>query len=136
MESKIFLILSFLTIAFSSQIQKCPIGVGGSNCHLPLCGGRGREIRMPPDPAKGICICDNGWSGINCNVCNKDASCIPLLQNSTQPVCLMNGKVTPEAMFKSCMIELPDFYKRLIGDRPAGLTVGCRGYKPSNNDEG
>ena len=134
--TKAFLALSLVCYTIGSQIEKCPVGLGGSNCQLPLCGGRSREMRMPPDPAVGICICDEGWSGINCNVCDKDVSCIPLLQNSTQPICLTSGKVTPESMFKSCMIELPDFYKRLIGNRRAGLTVECRGYKPDNNSEG
>ncbi|MBW0461115.1 hypothetical protein O181_000830 [Austropuccinia psidii MF-1] len=59
---------------------KCPVGFGGQDCGQPVCGsladGDKRHIR--PDNSTN-CSCSEGWTGVNCNVCQTDQACSGLL---------------------------------------------------------
>ncbi|GAA5926365.1 hypothetical protein JCM1841_006993 [Sporobolomyces salmonicolor] len=52
----------------------CPPGFGGEDCAKPLCGSLadGQE-RFPREG--DTCTCNDGWTGINCNVCESDQAC-------------------------------------------------------------
>lgn len=39
------------------------------------------------------CQCDDGWTGINCNVCTEDKACNALLGTDSGGVCYQNGEV-------------------------------------------
>ena len=62
----------------------CPPGFGGNDCSKPLCGALsdGNSDRLPPEDLHG-CECKNGWTGVNCNVCETDDACQAFLGNSS-----------------------------------------------------
>lgn len=39
------------------------------------------------------CDCDDGWTGINCNVCTEDKACNALMETGNGGVCYKNGEV-------------------------------------------
>lgn len=43
--------------------------------------------------SKARCDCDDGWDGINCNVCTEDSACDALMENGEDGVCYKNGEV-------------------------------------------
>lgn len=59
----------------------CPPGFGGSDCSLPACGGtifQGSSRKTVPAPGNltsAGCPCQDGWSGVGCNVCTSSAAC-------------------------------------------------------------
>jgi ABC-type multidrug transport system ATPase subunit len=98
--------------------RTCPVGLGGFDCQLPLCGGRGRQLRLPPGPGERTCRCDAGWTGVNCNVCADDLACRTVLPRSADPVCYSPNLLTPQGdTFQSCAIMLPDMYLPLLGKK-------------------
>ncbi|KAF4121761.1 ABC-type branched-chain amino acid transport system, ATPase component [Geosmithia morbida] len=70
----------------------CPEGFGGDDCLQPLCGslarGKDRSMRSGPN-----CHCDDGWTGINCNVCTENKACNALMETGEGGVCYQNGEV-------------------------------------------
>ena len=57
-----------------------------------VCGslGRGRDRPM----RKGSkCECDEGWTGINCNVCTSNKACNALMPGGEGGVCYKNGEL-------------------------------------------
>ncbi|KAI1329767.1 hypothetical protein F5Y16DRAFT_81260 [Xylariaceae sp. FL0255] len=71
---------------------ECPSGFGGDDCIEPTCGslarGRDRPIRSGDS-----CECDDGWTGINCNVCTENGACNALMETGEDGVCYQNGEV-------------------------------------------
>ncbi|KAG7292889.1 hypothetical protein NEMBOFW57_002934 [Staphylotrichum longicolle] len=69
------------------------------NCNLPIysceCGslarGPDRSIRQGKS-----CECDEGWTGINCNVCTSDRSCDALTETGDGGVCYTGGEVVKQ----------------------------------------
>ena len=63
--------------------------------HFTACGslarGKDRPIRNGDS-----CECDEGWTGINCNVCTQDNACNPLMETKEGGVCYQNGEVVNE----------------------------------------
>ncbi|KAF9654055.1 hypothetical protein BDM02DRAFT_3158815 [Thelephora ganbajun] len=59
----------------------CPPGFGGSDCSLPACSGtifQGSNRRTAPAPGNltsAGCMCQDGWSGVGCNVCTSHSAC-------------------------------------------------------------
>lgn len=59
----------------------CPPGFGGSDCSSPACGGtifQGSNRSTAPAPGNltsAGCACQDGWSGVGCNVCTSSAAC-------------------------------------------------------------
>ena len=59
----------------------CPPGFGGSDCSSPACGGTlFQGPSRPTAPAPGNltsagCSCQDGWSGVGCNVCTSHSAC-------------------------------------------------------------
>jgi len=96
---------------------KCPPGFGGDDCLQPgislstqtliaiivcdsLADGANRHIR-PPDQQK--CNCKDGWSGINCNLCETDASCGPLMPGGMNGTCYKGG-LTVKENYQMCQV--------------------------------
>ncbi|KAI9311577.1 hypothetical protein BX666DRAFT_1996467 [Dichotomocladium elegans] len=52
----------------------CLAGWSGLDCAEPLCG----SLYAPDRPKRqgDQCACDDGWGGVNCNVCQNDQSCV------------------------------------------------------------
>ncbi|KAI1372330.1 hypothetical protein F4677DRAFT_265292 [Hypoxylon crocopeplum] len=74
---------------------ECPAGFGGDDCLEPTCGSlaRGKER---PIRSGDTCDCDEGWTGINCNVCTQDNACDALMETGNGGVCYQNGEVVQE----------------------------------------
>ncbi|KAH8100236.1 ABC transporter [Cristinia sonorae] len=65
----------------------CPVGVGGSTCSQPACGGtifQGSSRSLVPLPSNAntlanitaaSCSCESGWKGTGCNVCQTASAC-------------------------------------------------------------
>ncbi|KAG9256155.1 uncharacterized protein F5Z01DRAFT_735438 [Emericellopsis atlantica] len=70
----------------------CPEGFGGDDCLEPLCGSLARGKDRPMRSGKS-CDCDDGWTGINCNVCTENKACDALMKTGDGGVCYQNGEV-------------------------------------------
>ena len=73
----------------------CPPGFGGEDCSKPVCGSLARGKDRAPR-GDGDCECDEGWEGINCNVCQNDGACDALMPETTGGVCYKGGVVVKE----------------------------------------
>lgn len=73
----------------------CPPGFGGEDCSKPLCGSLAKGKDRAPR-GDGDCVCEDGWEGINCNVCKTNDACDALMPESTGGVCYKDGVVVKE----------------------------------------
>ncbi|TEA18598.1 ABC transporter G family member [Colletotrichum sidae] len=72
----------------------CPEGFGGDDCIEPLCGSLSRGSNTDRPRRNGdFCDCDDGWTGINCNVCTSNNACDALMPDKEGGVCYQNGEV-------------------------------------------
>ncbi|KAL8941142.1 MAG: hypothetical protein Q9216_002407 [Gyalolechia sp. 2 TL-2023] len=73
----------------------CPAGFGSDDCSKPLCGslaqGKDRPMREGDH-----CDCEDGWGGINCNVCETDSACDTLMPEGKDGICYKQGVVVKE----------------------------------------
>ena len=59
----------------------CPPGFGGSDCSSPACGGtifQGSSRKTAStfgNLTSSGCACQDGWTGVGCNVCTTSAAC-------------------------------------------------------------
>lgn len=63
----------------------CPVGFGGSDCSQPACGGNifqgaNRPLVSSsggsfPNLTSAGCLCQSGWTGEGCNVCQTAQAC-------------------------------------------------------------
>lgn len=120
----------------SGICDNCPTGFGGDDCRTPLCGSLFMKDREGPKKEGKRCECEDGWTGVNCNVCAKDEVC------RVGDVC-HRGTFAIHQAFKSCeagietflfiLLVLPDFYRRLLGGKVAEVTAGCRVDDPKRS---
>jgi len=84
-------LLSSSTLALAQSCQNygllqtstclCPSGFGGSDCSLLACGGtifQGSSRLTAPSPGNltaAGCTCQDGWTGVGCNVCTSQSAC-------------------------------------------------------------
>ncbi|KAI1179051.1 hypothetical protein F4777DRAFT_535406 [Nemania sp. FL0916] len=71
---------------------ECPPGFGGDDCLQPTCGSLARGKDRPIRDGD-TCDCDDGWTGVNCNVCTEDKACDALMETGKDGVCYQNGEV-------------------------------------------
>lgn len=103
----------------SGRCVKCPVGFAGGDCGTVLCGALSMEER-PPLEGKS-CECEEGWGGLNCNVCQMNSACRLFKSNST----CYKGPIIKSHAFKSCGAILPPLYRRLLLNKPTNATTEC-----------
>ena len=73
----------------------CPAGFGGDDCSKPLCDSLAQGKNRTPR-GEGQCQCNEGWEGINCNVCTADEACNTLMPDGEGGVCYNEFRVVKE----------------------------------------
>ncbi|KAI9749255.1 MAG: hypothetical protein M4579_006944 [Chaenotheca gracillima] len=106
----------------SSGRCTCPPGFGTEDCSEPVCGsladGRERSPRT-----ERYCDCEDGWEGVNCNVCKTNDACNALMPEKTGGVCYKSGVVVKEN-FQMCDITNRKILDLLKEDKPQ-VTFSC-----------
>lgn len=120
--SKKFDCQQFGTCHSSDGRCACPPGFGKEDCSAPTCGslarGPNRKIREGSD-----CECDEGWAGINCNVCETDQACDALMPEKTGGVCYKEPRLVKEN-FQMCDVTNRKIIDQLK-DRKPQITFSC-----------
>ncbi|KAL8286472.1 hypothetical protein RQP46_004489 [Phenoliferia psychrophenolica] len=111
----------------------CPTGFGGDDCSKPLCGSLadGKD-RFPREG--DTCECAEGWSGLNCNVCESDKACSGFVlrdptsgvkpdESGDDAVCYQQGFGIRE-VFQMCDVTNRKILDMLPG-RPPQVTFTC-----------
>jgi hypothetical protein len=115
----------------------CPAGFGGDDCLEPrtrpnipflicavcdsLADGPNRHAR-PPDQQK--CACKEGWSGINCNLCQTDEACGPLMPQEINGTCYKGG-LTVKENYQMCQVINRKIIDQL-DPKVAEVTFSCK----------
>jgi len=108
----------------------CPPGFGGEDCSEPLCGSLADgSNRLPRQGA--TCDCEEGWTGINCNVCETDRACDRLMPDDEEGVCYKDGVVVNEN-FQMCDITNRKIIDQLK-DQKAQATFSCNAERAECN---
>lgn len=70
------------------------------------------------------CECDEGWDGINCNVCIQDSACDALMETGDGGVCYQNGELVNynHQFCKVTNTKITD----LLGDQRPEVTFSCK----------
>ncbi|KAF9936023.1 hypothetical protein BGZ67_002753 [Mortierella alpina] len=105
------------------NVCKCMPGFGGSDCGLLSCGSPLTDSSQRPTVASGAgcSTCDDGFGGLNCNVCQTNAGCqakppsrFSLLGNENL-VCNKKPEVFYNA-FMACPVRAPELSGLFPGD--------------------
>ena len=100
----------------------CPPGFGSEDCSQPLCGslpnGRDRTPR-----AGRYCDCDEGWEGVNCNVCQTNEACNALMPEGEGGVCIKEGELV-RTNYQMCNITNKKILDQLKDQIPQA-TFSC-----------
>ncbi|KAI9682035.1 MAG: hypothetical protein M1817_000089 [Caeruleum heppii] len=108
----------------------CPAGFGKEDCSEPLCGSLadGKE-RLPR--TEQYCDCEDGWEGINCNVCATDKACNALMPEQTGGVCYKQGLVVNEN-YQMCDVTNRKILDTLKEKKPQ-VTFTCNAEREECN---
>ncbi|KAL5606174.1 uncharacterized protein BROUX77_003367 [Berkeleyomyces rouxiae] len=101
----------------------CPEGFGGEDCLQPLCGSLARGKDRPMRSNQTTCECDDGWTGINCNMCTTNKACNALMPEGNGGVCYASGDVVKNN-HQMCDVTNKKI-KNLLGDRKPQVTFTC-----------
>lgn len=84
-----------------------------------LAKGRDRQMR-----SGDTCECDEGWTGINCNVCTDNRACNSMVETGNGGVCYQNGEVVRNnhQICKVTNRKITD----LLGEQRPEVTFTCR----------
>lgn len=63
------------------------------------------------------CDCDEGWTGVNCNVCTANKACDALMETGDGGVCYQNGEVVKQN-YQMCDITNSKILDMLDGKIP------------------
>lgn len=114
----------------SSGKCSCPSGFGGEDCSQPLCGslaeGHNRLPRQGHD-----CECNDGWEGINCNVCKTNEACNAMMPEGNGGVCYREGLVVNEN-YQICDITNRKILDTLKEKKPQA-TFSCNAERAECN---
>ncbi|KAJ8100531.1 hypothetical protein POJ06DRAFT_106161 [Lipomyces tetrasporus] len=109
---------------------ECPPGFGGDDCSVPVCGSlAGGRDRMPRSGHS--CECDDGWEGLNCNVCANDDACNAFMPDGTGGACYTGGMAVKEN-FQMCNVTNRKILDILEGKLPQ-VTFSCNRTSESCN---
>ena len=100
----------------------CPPGFGGDDCSAPLCGSLADGKNRSPREGD-VCECDEGWEGINCNVCSSNQACNALMPEGDGGVCYKQGIVVKEN-FQMCNVTNQAILKQ-VAPRTPQVTFSC-----------
>lgn len=70
------------------------------------------------------CECDEGWTGINCNVCTDNKACNALMETGTGGVCYQNGEVVKHN-YQICDVTNQKITD-LLGEQRPEVTFTCK----------
>ena len=112
---------------FNGQCE-CMEGFGGQDCVKPLCGGLNKTNELRPirndtfnnDTYTNQCDCDDGWEGINCNICNEDDVCRDFFDDDELKkgaVCNRNGIIVKK-LYQGCDVTNPKIIQLLPKQKP------------------
>lgn len=88
----------------------------------PVCGSLARGNNRPPR-TDAKCECDEGWTGINCNVCTDDRACDALMETGDGGVCYQNGEVVKNN-YQMCDVTNQKI-RDLLGTQVPQVTFTC-----------
>ncbi|KAK8072722.1 ABC-2 type transporter [Apiospora saccharicola] len=101
----------------------CPPGFGGDDCIEPTCGSLARGKDRPMRQGD-TCECDEGWTGINCNICTENKACNALMETDDDGgVCYQTGDVVKQN-YQMCDITNAKILSMLDGKIPQA-TFSC-----------
>ncbi|KAJ9656445.1 FAD-dependent urate hydroxylase [Coniosporium apollinis] len=100
----------------------CPPGFGGEDCSEPVCGSLAEGRDRTPRKDK-YCECNEGWEGINCNVCKTNDACNALMPEGEGGVCYREGAVVKEN-YQMCDITNRKILDQLKEQKPQA-TFSC-----------
>jgi hypothetical protein len=69
------------------------------------------------------CECDEGWTGINCNVCTSNKACDAMVSSGSDGVCYQNGEVIKEN-YQMCDVTNKKIVEMLEEKKPQ-VTFSC-----------
>lgn len=101
----------------------CPPGFNGQDCSVPQCGSLARGSDRPPRNDK-YCTCDDGWGGINCNVCKTNNACNAMMPEGEGGVCYKQG-ITVNENFQMCDVTNRKILDQLQERKPQ-VTFTCK----------
>jgi ABC-type multidrug transport system ATPase subunit len=108
----------------------CPPGFGGDDCSAPLCGSLADSKNRSPREGD-VCDCDEGWEGINCNVCSSNQACNALMPEGEGGVCYKQGLVVKEN-FQMCNVTNQAILKQ-VAPRIPQVTFSCNADEATCN---
>ncbi|KAF7714823.1 ABC-2 type transporter [Penicillium ucsense] len=101
----------------------CPPGFGGDDCSTPVCGALSDGENRPRREGD-TCHCKEGWTGINCNVCESDNACDAMMPEGEGGRCYKQG-VTIKENFQMCDVTNRKILDQLDGRKPQ-VTFSCK----------
>lgn len=69
------------------------------------------------------CACDDGWDGINCNMCTEDRACDSLMESNEGGVCYQMGNVL-QNNYQMCDVT-NEKIRDLLGEQVPQVTFTC-----------
>ncbi|BEI83347.1 hypothetical protein CcaverHIS002_0312150 [Cutaneotrichosporon cavernicola] len=134
---------------------RCPAGFGGQDCLTPLCGSLADGDERFPRPDKELCKCNDGWGGINCNLCKDDRACKgfkmrdPLTglhdpssehaddgdnhDDDEMRMTCYKGGITVDRGFQMCDVTNRKIIDTIPNNRPPQVTFSCTAGGPQSN---
>lgn len=127
-----FSCLQFANCSKANGKCACPSGFGGDDCSAPLCGSLadGKDRAPRPDD-QSTCECREGWEGINCNVCQTNKACDPLMREGKDGICYREGLLQKEN-FQMCDITNRKILDQLKEQKPQA-TFSCNAEREECN---
>ncbi|KAG0337411.1 hypothetical protein BG004_007662 [Podila humilis] len=101
------------------------LGTGMSPANpLLVCGALSDGKDRPQRENGTKCACKDGWSGINCNVCESDRVCDALVPTGKNGTCYQGG-LTVYENFQQCDVTNRKILDTLGPGQPPAITFSC-----------